>query len=207
MDYLLRVQVEGLDHFSRFVMDSLLKHPGRDRREIELRAGADQGNDRAAAGASRMSTRRKPGSRRPGARHRRRRTAAAPLRSGSPRSRGSSPRARRGRAPSARPRRRRCRVVAALGDGAGAPPPRRRRAARWTGARLASLQSSRERATSSEPTMLRRRRTLFRLSTRGRALYRRVASSARARERRWSPGRRRWSDASSTGSLPSYSAP
>jgi Lrp/AsnC family leucine-responsive transcriptional regulator len=28
MDYLLRVQVEGLDHFSRFVMDSLLKHPG-----------------------------------------------------------------------------------------------------------------------------------------------------------------------------------
>jgi len=28
MDYLLRVQVEDLDHFSRFVMDSLLKHPG-----------------------------------------------------------------------------------------------------------------------------------------------------------------------------------
>ena len=28
MDYLLRVQVEGLDHFSRFVLDSLLKHPG-----------------------------------------------------------------------------------------------------------------------------------------------------------------------------------
>ena len=28
MDYLLRVQVENLDHFSRFVMDSLLKHPG-----------------------------------------------------------------------------------------------------------------------------------------------------------------------------------
>jgi len=28
MDYLLRVQVEGLDHVSRFVMDSLLKHPG-----------------------------------------------------------------------------------------------------------------------------------------------------------------------------------
>ena len=28
MDYLLRVQVEGLDHFSRFVMESLLKHPG-----------------------------------------------------------------------------------------------------------------------------------------------------------------------------------
>ncbi len=28
MDYLLRVHVEGLDHFSRFVMDSLLKHPG-----------------------------------------------------------------------------------------------------------------------------------------------------------------------------------
>ena len=27
MDYLLRVQVEDLDHFSRFVMDSLLKHP------------------------------------------------------------------------------------------------------------------------------------------------------------------------------------
>jgi Lrp/AsnC family leucine-responsive transcriptional regulator len=28
MDYLLRVQVEDLDHFSRFVMSSLLKHPG-----------------------------------------------------------------------------------------------------------------------------------------------------------------------------------
>jgi Lrp/AsnC family leucine-responsive transcriptional regulator len=28
MDYLLRVQVENLDHFSRFVMDSLLKQPG-----------------------------------------------------------------------------------------------------------------------------------------------------------------------------------
>jgi Lrp/AsnC family transcriptional regulator, leucine-responsive regulatory protein len=28
MDYLLRVQVEDLDHFSRFVMESLLKHPG-----------------------------------------------------------------------------------------------------------------------------------------------------------------------------------
>ena len=28
MDYLLRVQVEDLDHFARFVMDSLLKHPG-----------------------------------------------------------------------------------------------------------------------------------------------------------------------------------
>jgi Lrp/AsnC family transcriptional regulator, leucine-responsive regulatory protein len=28
MDYLLRVQVEDLEHFSRFVMDSLLKHPG-----------------------------------------------------------------------------------------------------------------------------------------------------------------------------------
>ena len=27
MDYLLRVHVEDLDHFSRFVMDSLLKHP------------------------------------------------------------------------------------------------------------------------------------------------------------------------------------
>jgi Lrp/AsnC family leucine-responsive transcriptional regulator len=28
MDYLLRVQVEDLEHFSRFVMDSLLKHQG-----------------------------------------------------------------------------------------------------------------------------------------------------------------------------------
>jgi Lrp/AsnC family leucine-responsive transcriptional regulator len=28
MDYLLRVQVEHLDHFARFVMESLLKHPG-----------------------------------------------------------------------------------------------------------------------------------------------------------------------------------
>lgn len=27
MDYLLRVQVEDLDHFSRFVMETLLKHP------------------------------------------------------------------------------------------------------------------------------------------------------------------------------------
>lgn len=28
MDYLLSVHVEDLEHFSRFVMDSLLKHPG-----------------------------------------------------------------------------------------------------------------------------------------------------------------------------------
>ncbi len=28
MDYLLRVHVEDLEHFARFVMDSLLKHPG-----------------------------------------------------------------------------------------------------------------------------------------------------------------------------------
>ena len=28
MDYLLRVHVEDLPHFSQFVMDSLLKHPG-----------------------------------------------------------------------------------------------------------------------------------------------------------------------------------
>ncbi|QJR16165.1 Lrp/AsnC family transcriptional regulator [Usitatibacter palustris] len=28
MDYLLRVRVEDLEHFSRFVMDSLLKQPG-----------------------------------------------------------------------------------------------------------------------------------------------------------------------------------
>jgi Lrp/AsnC family leucine-responsive transcriptional regulator len=28
MDYLLRVRVADLDHFSRFVMESLLKHPG-----------------------------------------------------------------------------------------------------------------------------------------------------------------------------------
>ena len=28
MDYLLRIHVEDLEHFSRFVMDSLLKHPG-----------------------------------------------------------------------------------------------------------------------------------------------------------------------------------
>jgi Lrp/AsnC family transcriptional regulator, leucine-responsive regulatory protein len=28
MDYLLRVRVEGLEHFSRFVMESLLKQPG-----------------------------------------------------------------------------------------------------------------------------------------------------------------------------------
>lgn len=28
MDYLLRVQVENLDHFSRFVMNQLLKQPG-----------------------------------------------------------------------------------------------------------------------------------------------------------------------------------
>jgi Lrp/AsnC family leucine-responsive transcriptional regulator len=27
MDYLLRVQVADLDHFSRFVLDTLLKHP------------------------------------------------------------------------------------------------------------------------------------------------------------------------------------
>jgi Lrp/AsnC family leucine-responsive transcriptional regulator len=28
MDYLMRVQVEDLEHYSRFVMDKLLKQPG-----------------------------------------------------------------------------------------------------------------------------------------------------------------------------------
>lgn len=28
MDYLMRVQVEGLDHYSRFIMEQLLKQPG-----------------------------------------------------------------------------------------------------------------------------------------------------------------------------------
>lgn len=28
MDYLMRVQVEGLDHYSRFIMEKLLKQPG-----------------------------------------------------------------------------------------------------------------------------------------------------------------------------------
>jgi len=27
MDYLLRVRVEDMNHFSRFMMDTLLKHP------------------------------------------------------------------------------------------------------------------------------------------------------------------------------------
>jgi Lrp/AsnC family leucine-responsive transcriptional regulator len=27
MDYLLRVQVEDMEHFSRFMMDTLLRHP------------------------------------------------------------------------------------------------------------------------------------------------------------------------------------
>jgi Lrp/AsnC family leucine-responsive transcriptional regulator len=28
VDYLMRIQVEDLDHFSRFIMDKLLKQPG-----------------------------------------------------------------------------------------------------------------------------------------------------------------------------------
>ena len=44
MDYLLRVQVEDLDHFSRFIMGKLLKQAARGRRQIELRARAGQGD-------------------------------------------------------------------------------------------------------------------------------------------------------------------
>ena len=77
------------------------------------------------------------------------------------------------------------RVVAALGDGAA-------RSASETAARCAldRAQTSRSLQSLARGGYLERthdafdaRRTLFRLSTRGRALYRRVASSARAEER------------------------
>jgi DNA-binding MarR family transcriptional regulator len=77
------------------------------------------------------------------------------------------------------------RVVAALGDGAA-------RSAGETAARSAldRAQTSRSLQSLARGGYLERthdafdaRRTLFRLSTRGRALYRRVASSARADER------------------------
>ena len=105
-----------------------------------------------------MSTRRKPGSSRPGLdRHRRRRAVIAPL----------------------------VERLAALGDGA-------MRSAAATAARsgLDKARASRALQSLARGGYLERthdafdaRRTLFRLSTRGRALYRRVSSSARARER------------------------
>lgn len=134
-----------------------------------------------------MSTRRKPGSSRPGlGRHRRRRTATAPL------GERLAALARLLAAGAARPVAERsdvdaagCRVVAALGDGA-------MRSAAGTAARsgLDKARASRALQSLARGGYLERthdafdaRRTLFRLSTRGRALYRRVSSSARARER------------------------
>jgi DNA-binding MarR family transcriptional regulator len=134
-----------------------------------------------------MSTRRKPGGPRPGLRrHRRRRTTAAPL------VERLAALARRFGADAARPSAERSdvdaagwRVVAALGDGAV-------RSAAETAARtgLDKARAARALQSLARGGYLERthdafdaRRTLFRLSTRGRALYRRVASSARARER------------------------
>jgi Lrp/AsnC family leucine-responsive transcriptional regulator len=48
MDFLLRVHVEDMDHFSRFMMADPAAPPGGAGREVELRPAADQGNDGAA---------------------------------------------------------------------------------------------------------------------------------------------------------------
>ena len=134
-----------------------------------------------------MRARRKPGGARPGLRrHRRRRTTAAPL------AERLAELARCLGAEAARPSAERAdvdaaewRVVAALGDGA-------MRSAAETAARtgLDKARAARALQSLSRGGYLERthdafdaRRTLFRLSTRGRALYRRVASGARARER------------------------
>ena len=134
-----------------------------------------------------MRARRKAGGARPGLRrHRRRRTTAAPL------AERLAELARRLGAEVARPTAERAdvdaagwRVVAALGDGA-------MRSAAETAARtgLDKARASRALQSLARGGYLERahdafdaRRTLFRLSTRGRALYRRVASGARARER------------------------
>jgi DNA-binding Lrp family transcriptional regulator len=50
MDYLLRVHVEDMDHFSRFMMEDPAAPPGGAGREVELCAAADQGYDGAADG-------------------------------------------------------------------------------------------------------------------------------------------------------------
>ncbi len=42
MDYLLRAHVQDLEHFTRFMME-------RDRRQVHLRTGDDQGHDGVAA--------------------------------------------------------------------------------------------------------------------------------------------------------------
>lgn len=134
-----------------------------------------------------MSTRRKPGGRRAGAApHRRPRTAAVPLLE------RLAALARVLAAGEARAPAERFgldatewRVAAALGDGAA-------RSAAETAARgaLDKARAARALQALARGGYLERthdafdaRRTLFRLSTRGRALYRRVASRARARER------------------------
>jgi len=134
-----------------------------------------------------VSTRRKPGGPRAALRrHRRRRTTATPL------AERLAALARCLGAEAARSGALRSdvdaagwRVVAALGDGA-------MRSADETAARtgLDKARASRALQSLARGGYLERthdafdaRRTLFRLSTRGRALYRRVASSARARER------------------------
>jgi DNA-binding MarR family transcriptional regulator len=134
-----------------------------------------------------MSVRRTPGGRRPSVpRHPRPRAAAAPLLERlAALARLLAVRAARVPAERLGVDAAGWRVVAALGDGAA-------RSAGETAARSAldRAQTSRLLQSLARGGYLERthdafdaRRTLFRLSTRGRALYRRVASSARAHER------------------------
>ena len=44
MDYLLRIVVADMDHYTRFVMDTLLKHPERAGLQDELRDAPGQGD-------------------------------------------------------------------------------------------------------------------------------------------------------------------
>ncbi len=145
---------------------------------------------------------RKPGARRPGAvRHRRPRAASAPLRerlvalarvlaAGEAR----APAARFGLEESA------WRVVAALGDGAARSAAETAARSALEKARTARVLQALARGGYLERThdAFDARRTLFRLSTRGRALYRRVAARARAGEQALlaalSPGERRQLD-------------
>ena len=131
-----------------------------------------------------MSTRRRPGGRAPGApRHRRPRAVAPPL--------GDRVAALARLLGVRTPDERfgldaaRLQVVAALGDGAARSPAAA--AARGGLDRVEAARALqalvRERYVERTHDAFDARRTLFRLTTRGRALYRRVASRTRARER------------------------
>jgi len=131
-----------------------------------------------------VSARRKPGTRRPsGPRHRRPRPEAALL------AERLAAAARLLAARAARAERfgldaSRSRVVAALGDGAARSAGETAAQSALDPARAARVLQSLDRAGYVERThdAFDARRTLFRLSTRGRALYRRMSAGARAQE-------------------------